>query len=398
MFAALPYSCVPVASFISLVTLAATGSELTTYNLFMVLAVFKTLRVTLSWYVARAVVFMADVLAALRRIQVLLETQELQQLSTKKNCYSKEITEQSFTSTGPDTLQQSTTAFSLQNVTCSWNGEGTAPTLKSVSLEIPRSGLVLVTGPVGCGKSSLILAILKELPLIQGTISCSGKIAYVSPEPWIFGGTVRENILFGEELQDERYSKVIEACALLEDMESFPNGDLTLIGERGTFLSGGQRSRVSLARAVYADAEIYLLDNPLSAVDAKVGNHIFQKCICGVLSQRTRLLVTDGLQYDQNANHIIVMESGLVVRDEKRTAMSQGSFCTSEQRIPHKSEHSPQDLSLQCKGLELTEEDRATGSVNVGFYWRYLRAGFCSSSVMMLLIFFPIVQGKCLQK
>ena len=163
MFAALPYSCVPVASFISLVTLAATGSELTTYNLFMVLAVFKTLRVTLSWYVARAVVFMADVLAALRRIQVLLETQELQQLSTKKNCYSKEKTEQSLSSTGPDTLQQSTTAFSLQNVTCSWNGEGTAPTLKSVSLEIPRSGLVLVTGPVGCGKSSLILAILKEL-------------------------------------------------------------------------------------------------------------------------------------------------------------------------------------------------------------------------------------------
>lgn len=125
----------------------------------------------------------------------------------------------------------------------------------------------------------------------------------------MFAATVRQNILFGQDYHKKRYNEVVKVCALERDFEQFPNGDLTLIGDRGASLSGGQKARINLARAVYREADIYLLDDPLSAVDVHVGKHLFEKCINGYLAHKTRILVTHQVYHLKDADHIVVMSS-----------------------------------------------------------------------------------------
>jgi ABC-type multidrug transport system fused ATPase/permease subunit len=186
--------------------------------------------------------------------------------------------------------------LTLLNVTCHWIKDSAKPNLKNVSCEAFDGELILVTGPVGCGKSTLLSTILGELPVSAGKITCSGKIAHVSQCPWVFSGTIRSNILFGKRYDPRQYEAVLQACDLEKDINSFPDRDATRIGERGTILSGGQRIRIALARAVYSDAEIYLLDDPLGAVDSKVGRNLFELCIQGILAKKIRILVTHQLQ------------------------------------------------------------------------------------------------------
>ena len=153
--------------------------------------------------------------------------------------------------------------------------------------------------------------ILGELPHLEGNYKLVGKIAYVPQEPWIFSGTVRHNILCGLEYDSKRYKKVIKACALEKDFSLFPNGDSTLVGERGVSLSGGQKARVNLARALYIDADIYLLDDPLSAVDTHVGRHLFDKAINSYLRGKIRVLVTHQLQYLMEVDQILILKGVL---------------------------------------------------------------------------------------
>ena len=127
----------------------------------------------------------------------------------------------------------------------------------------------------------------------------------------MFSGTVRENILLGEKFNPHSYRETIKACDLIRDFQRFPDGDMTLVGERGIVLSGGQRARVELARALYSNADIYLLDDPLSAVDAKVGQHIFQTCVRGLLSKSTRIMVMHNLQALRDAEDIVIMKEGI---------------------------------------------------------------------------------------
>ncbi|KAK1341987.1 hypothetical protein QTO34_016739 [Cnephaeus nilssonii] len=182
------------------------------------------------------------------------------------------------------------------------------PTLKDLSFTVRPGELLAVVGPVGAGKSSLLAAVLRELPPSQGLVTVNGKVAYVAQQPWVFPGTVRSNILFGKKYEKERYEKVVKACALKKDFELLEDGDLTVIGDRGATLSGGQKARVSLARAVYHDADIYLLDDPLSAVDAEVGRHLFQQCICQTLHEKITILVTHQLQYLKAASQILILK------------------------------------------------------------------------------------------
>uniref|UniRef100_A0A8C5C177 Uncharacterized protein n=1 Tax=Gadus morhua TaxID=8049 RepID=A0A8C5C177_GADMO len=174
----------------------------------------------------------------------------------------------------------------------------------SSSSTIPTETPVLASFP----QSSLLSAILGELPLDKGVLKVKGQLTYACQQPWVFPGTIRSNILFGKELNPAKYEEVLRACALKRDMELLPDGDLTLIGDRGATLSGGQKARVNLARAVYLDADIYLLDDPLSAVDAEVGRHLFEKCICGILKDKPRILVTHQLQYLKAADQILVLK------------------------------------------------------------------------------------------
>src|SRR6266487_2932521 len=154
------------------------------------------------------------------------------------------------------------------------------------------------------------MTILGELPLISGNLDVNGKLSYASQEPWAFNGSVKDNILLGKEYDERKYKEVIRVSALRRDIELFPYGDNTLVGEKGVTLSGGQRARINLARALYHEADIYLLDDPLSAVDANVARHIFEKCILGYLKSKTTILVTHQLQFIKHATKILVLDQG----------------------------------------------------------------------------------------
>ena len=166
------------------------------------------------------------------------------------------------------------------------------PTLASVNLSISPGQLVVIAGATGCGKSSLLAALLGQIRREAGSVHVNGSLSYVPQRAQIFNQSLRDNILFGEPYEQSRYDAVIDACALAPDLELLANGDLTEIGEKGVNLSGGQQQRVNLARACYARSDIIIMDDVLSAVDAHVGTHLLEACICGLLSGRTRVLVT----------------------------------------------------------------------------------------------------------
>ncbi|KAI0238037.1 Multidrug resistance-associated protein 1 [Lamellibrachia satsuma] len=206
-------------------------------------------------------------------------------------------------------------AISISNGTFAWGrGKDDSPILKGINMTLDEGQLVAVVGRVGEGKSSLISAILGEMEKISGRVNVKGSVAYVAQQAWIQNATVRSNILFGKELNQEKYDAVLEACALLPDLEILTAGDQTEIGEKGINLSGGQKQRVSLARAVYSDSDIYLLDDPLSAVDSHVGKHIFKKVISdsGLLRGKTRILVTHGVHWLPDVNNIVVLINGSI--------------------------------------------------------------------------------------
>ncbi|XP_078514280.1 ATP-binding cassette sub-family C member 5-like isoform X2 [Lissotriton helveticus] len=186
------------------------------------------------------------------------------------------------------------------------------PTLFNISFSLEKGKLIGICGSVGSGKSSLILAILGQMNLLQGTISASDSFAYVAQQAWIFNATLRENILFGELYDEEKYNASLEACCLYPDISCLPQGDMTEIGERGANLSGGQRQRISMARALYSDQSVVLLDDPLSAVDACVGAEMFNKAIKIGMQKRSVLFVTHQLQYLVNCDEVLFMKDGYI--------------------------------------------------------------------------------------
>uniref|UniRef100_UPI00398E4C36 multidrug resistance-associated protein 1 n=1 Tax=Pristiophorus japonicus TaxID=55135 RepID=UPI00398E4C36 len=210
-------------------------------------------------------------------------------------------------------IRASLNSIIVTNGTFSWSKED-PPCLKNIDVEIPDGSLVAVVGHVGCGKSSLLSALLGEMEKMEGYIAVKGSVAYVPQLAWIQNASLRDNIIFGHELMEEWYSRVVASCALLPDMEVLPAGHETEIGEKGVNLSGGQKQRVSLARAVYSDNSVYFLDDPLSAVDSHVGRHIFENVIGprGLLNGKTRVLVTHGVSFLPQVDRILVMVDGKI--------------------------------------------------------------------------------------
>uniref|UniRef100_A0A8C5FP11 ABC-type glutathione-S-conjugate transporter n=1 Tax=Gadus morhua TaxID=8049 RepID=A0A8C5FP11_GADMO len=205
------------------------------------------------------------------------------------------------------------TAVSICDGTFTWEKE-VDPVLKNISLDVGRGKLVAVVGAVGSGKSSLISAILGELHSVKGFVNLQGSVAYVPQQAWIQNATLRDNILFGGPHDSDRFQGVLDACALGPDLELLPGRDLTEIGEKGINLSGGQKQRISLARAAYSHSDIYLLDDPLSAVDSHVGKHLFREVIGpkGLLKDKTRILVTHGVSFLPYVDEIVVLVEGAV--------------------------------------------------------------------------------------
>ncbi|XP_019082836.1 PREDICTED: ABC transporter C family member 8-like isoform X2 [Camelina sativa] len=211
-------------------------------------------------------------------------------------------------------LEKSGITVDIQAGNFSWDPETKIPTLQNIHLEIKQGQKVAVCGPVGAGKSSLLHAVLGEIPKVSGTVKVSGSIAYVSQTSWIQSGTIRDNILYGKPMEARRYNAAIEACALDKDINRFGHGDLTEIGQRGINLSGGQKQRVQLARAVYADSDVYLLDDPFSAVDAHTAGILFHKCVEDALKGKTVILVTHQVEFLSEVDQILVMEEGRITQ------------------------------------------------------------------------------------
>uniref|UniRef100_A0A8C2DG21 Multidrug resistance-associated protein 1 n=1 Tax=Cyprinus carpio TaxID=7962 RepID=A0A8C2DG21_CYPCA len=247
-----------------------------------------------------------------------------------------------------------------------------------INVCIPEGALVAVVGHVGSGKSSLLSALLGEMQKQEGYVSIKGSVAYVPQQAWIQNATLKDNILFGRDAKDSWYQKVVEACALLPDLEILPGGDSTEIGEKGVNLSGGQKQRVSVARAVYCSCAVYLLDDPLSAVDAHVGKHIFEKVIGpqGLLQGRTRVLVTHGLSFLPQVDLILVMVDGEITEMGSYTELlgRQGAFA--------------EFLHTYTNTEQEEVEESVAGEVKLSVFWEYMKAIGLPLSIFSVFLFF----------
>lgn len=281
--------------FVTFTTYVLLGNKITASHVFVAMTLYGAVRLTVTLFFPSAIERVSEAIVSVRRIKNFLLLDELPERKAQEPSDGKAIVH-------------------VQDFTAFWDKALDTPTLKGLSFTARPGELLAVVGPVGAGKSSLLSAVLGELPPTSGLVSVHGRIAYVSQQPWVFSGTVRSNILFGRKYEKERYEKVIKACALKKDLQLLEDGDLTVIGDRGATLSGGQKARVNLARAVYQDADIYLLDDPLSAVDAEVGKHLFQLCICQTLHEKITILVTHQLQYLKAASHILILKDGEMVQ------------------------------------------------------------------------------------
>uniref|UniRef100_A0A4W3I1R4 Multidrug resistance-associated protein 1 n=1 Tax=Callorhinchus milii TaxID=7868 RepID=A0A4W3I1R4_CALMI len=262
---------------------------------FVSLALFNILRFPLNMLPV-VISSLVQASVSLKRLRLFLSHEELDPGNVNRN-----------------DLKGSAYSISMKNATLSWSKDD-SPCLKDINLAILEGSLVAVVGHVGCGKSSLISALLGEMEKQEGYVAVKGTVAYVSQQAWIQNTTLKDNIIFGQDWHKGWYNRVIRSCALLPDLEMLPAGDESEIGEKGVNLSGGQKQRVNLARAVYNDCSVYFLDDPLSAVDAHVGRHIFEKVIGpkGLLKNTTRILVTHGINFLPQMDVIFVMVDGKI--------------------------------------------------------------------------------------
>ncbi|CAI9092351.1 OLC1v1027558C4 [Oldenlandia corymbosa var. corymbosa] len=201
----------------------------------------------------------------------------------------------------------------IRSASLSWEENPQKPTLQNINLEVRKGEKVAICGEVGSGKSTLLAAILGEVPITHGTVQVQGTIAYVSQSAWIQTGSIRDNILFGSPMDYQRYNDTLEKCSLVKDFDLLPHGDLTEIGERGVNLSGGQKQRIQLARALYQNADIYLLDDPFSAVDAHTATNLFNEYVMGALSRKTVLLVTHQVDFLPAFDYVLFMSEGEIL-------------------------------------------------------------------------------------
>ncbi|XP_023513457.1 ABC transporter C family member 8 isoform X2 [Cucurbita pepo subsp. pepo] len=301
----------------------------------------------------------------------------------------------------------------IRNGNFAWDPESGTLTLKEVDLDIERGQKVAVCGSVGAGKSSLLLAILGEIPKLTGSVQVKRSIAYVSQTAWIQSGTIRENILNGKPMDTGRYKNAIKACALDEDINSFDHGDLTEIGQRGLNMSGGQKQRIQLARAVYNDADIYLLDDPFSAVDAHTAATLFDECAMTALDKKTVVLVTHQVEFVSEVDKILVIEGGKITQSgsyedllttgttfEKLVNAHKDSLIASDTSKSENPRGFERVDTMRCEksdkenirsknicGVQLTEEEeKEMGDVGWKPFWDYITVSKASPLLYLSVI------------
>eukprot|EP00943_MAST-04B_sp_MAST-4B-sp1_P001402 g1402.t1 len=305
IFVLIPISWLPmIMPILVLVFASLNGVTITASKAFAVIAYFDRIRwviIIIPWFFTQ----LTSTQVSLRRVMNFIALKNVE--GAKKDLVKP----------GEDEGKSTGLSILFKNASYRWDESSDKPVLKGLNLSIEKGELVAVVGAVASGKTSLLMSLLGEMVSDQngGFSTRNGSIAYVSQQPWVMNKTLKENILMSKPFENAKYKMIINNCALQPDLDAIQGGDEAEIGERGINLSGGQKARVGFARAVYQDRDIYLLDDPLSAVDAHVGLHIFEKCILGSLKSKTVLLVTNALQYIRFCDRIIVLEGGKIVEN-----------------------------------------------------------------------------------
>ncbi|XP_031637635.1 multidrug resistance-associated protein 4-like, partial [Contarinia nasturtii] len=309
-----------VLSFISLY-----GSEnMTIAKMFVTSHLFHVISLTMCRFFFQSLSECSEAFVTIKRLQRFLENEEKCEVKSGPDHISS------------DELESQDLSILMKNVTVEWSAAGIQTNsskkdkdnveknasesvpfrLQGLNLEMAKGKLVFIVGSVGSGKSTLMQVLLRELPLIKGSMGINGTISYASQVNWTFTSTIRQNITFGQSIDRSRYDEVIKCAALAKDFKQFGSGDMTMVGENGAGLSGGQKARINLARAMYRKADIYLIDDPLSAVDTHVQSHLFNECIGpnGYLARKnsTRILITHQLHFMSEADWIVVMKDGKI--------------------------------------------------------------------------------------
>ncbi|XP_019642584.1 PREDICTED: multidrug resistance-associated protein 4-like [Branchiostoma belcheri] len=301
--------------------------------------------------------------------------------------------------------------------TATWK---TKTTLTNIKFDVKEGELIVVIGPTGAGKTALLCTIMRELVRVEGKVDVRGTLAFTAQEPWAFPDTIINNIVdFGKPFYKDKYDRAISISELEMDIQGMPYGDKTFVGDRGVTLSGGQKARLGLARAVYADADIYLLDDPLSAVDAAVGKKLFDKCILGALGSKVRILVTHQLQFLNKADKILVLDKGNQVSfgtyeevlasgadfaqllvgkgdDDSGTAVDKkGSTESSRTNVEIEEGEEDEEDEEEDEDTNFVEEERVEGSVSWRVYVKYLTSGPPRWYLFMMVFFILAFEVRC---
>ncbi|CAG9794562.1 unnamed protein product [Diatraea saccharalis] len=436
-----------VAIFLSIISFISFQNELTAAKVYVIFTYYEMLKYNLVDFLPLAITFTLEAYVSVKRMQEFLLLAEVNNQDgvdlvtiDEKQPVSNGVFEK--IGNGQQTYIKSETdlemskppvLLSMQNYTAHWrNAEDESldkkvVALMDINLTIKPETLTVIVGTVGSGKSTLLQAMLGELTPTSGYLQTKGKIAYAAQEPWLFEASVRQNILFGEDMDLRRYKQVIKCCQLTTDLEILSHGDKTIVGERGASLSGGQRARISLARCVYQNADVYLLDDPLAAVDAKVAQAIYADCVRGFLRSKAVILVTHHVQYAAHADHVAVVRNGQIVaqgtyqqlkngasefeklvevseRDEEEKQKQKAVNYENQETVEHnyklRSQRSMSEASQLSFNLDLDNnldpkyegESQHKGSVAKGVYMAYIKSGGSKWTMLLLVSLFIIAQ------
>nr|QFR37217.1 ABC transporter [Cyberlindnera americana] len=403
-----------MAAMVTFLVMIHVSSNFSAASIFSSITLFNVLRMPLN-LIPMASSFAIDALIALSRVSDYLQADEAEDtverhdLEDSTNAievvnatFQWDVEEDESTKMMKETIKAVTTnATEAEEET----GEDLSfPGLLNINLSIARGELVILTGSIGTGKTSLLNAIEGSMRKESGDSKIYGSLTFCS-YPWVQNATIRDNITFGMPYDPAKYQTVVKACALDVDFKNLPGADMTEVGERGITLSGGQKARINLARAVYADRDIILLDDVLSAVDARVGKHIMDECICGLLANKTRLLATHQLSLIGAANRIIILDGSgsldvgtqeelLLRSSEFKNLMEYSKEAQEEEEETDKLliEEEQEIISKQLTQLSRVEttkkeeedevvaegsnqEARSSDAIGFGLYFRYMALG-----------------------
>ncbi|XP_045770149.1 probable multidrug resistance-associated protein lethal(2)03659 isoform X1 [Maniola jurtina] len=438
-----------VAIFLSIISFISFKNDLTAAKVFVIFSYYDILKYSLVDFLPLAITFTLEAYVSIQRIQEFLLLPEVnnqdgvdlvtidevknptgvngvfEKISNGQQAYIK--SESNLEQLKPNVL------VSFKDYTAHWpstdeDSKEQVVALSDINLNIKPESLTTIVGTVGSGKTTLLMAMLREIIPTAGHLAVRGVLAYAAQDPWLFEASVRQNILFGQELDLRRYKQVIKCCQLKSDLDILPHGDKTVVGERGTSLSGGQRARISLARCVYQHADVYLLDDPLAAVDAKVAQAIYEECIRSFLRDKATVLVTHHVQYAVHASNVCVMRSGKIVAqgtyhelkngvaefekliemgekgEEEKQKQKEKLAYEKQESVEHsyklRSQRSMSEASQLSFNMDLDNnkdpayegETQKKGSVDFGVYLSYIKSGGGKFTMILLCSLFMLAQ------